>query len=324
MNFFRGDISEIVGAYFDGAKIFVVRLTEKFETVAVNADALDIEHVAEKILLVCRQRGWRTQAVGFCLRESDAVTYQTDINIPAEELDAFVISWARAHGGKDAASAFVITGGEIWMETLPRTTTDEITAAFRRRGLNLRALTVMPADLLTKTEPFRHAEFIADIVRQRKSPNFLARSSAVDWRRVSAAVAAIFFAAIVISSVKLFADYGAASAELDAAKISADSLRDDLAIKQAIDADSAELNRLNRLAAANDITPTKFNLLVNVGRVSGVHLTGIRADENFLEVEGLSDTPDAVRNYLSRVKTFAPSARLERSTEDGFTIRATT
>ena len=46
---FRENLSEVVGAYFDGEKIFVVRLTEKFETTELDADASEIEHIAEKI-----------------------------------------------------------------------------------------------------------------------------------------------------------------------------------------------------------------------------------------------------------------------------------
>ena len=47
--FFWENLSEIIGAYFDGEKIFVVRLTEKFETLEIDADASEIEHIAEKI-----------------------------------------------------------------------------------------------------------------------------------------------------------------------------------------------------------------------------------------------------------------------------------
>ena len=67
--FFRADTSEIISAYFDGEKIFIARLTEKFETAEVEANDAEIEQLAEKISRECHQRGWKTSLVGFCLRE---------------------------------------------------------------------------------------------------------------------------------------------------------------------------------------------------------------------------------------------------------------
>lgn len=330
-NFFREDFGEVIGAYFDGGQIFLVKLAEKIETTEIIADANEINHIAEKISQICRQRGWRTSAVGFCLREEDAVTYLAEIgNLPAKEIPAFVESWAVAQAGKGAAFSFVGTSGGLWMETLPRTKFDEICAAFDKCGLNLRALSLMPTDVLTKTTPIHHAEFIAEIVRRRKSPNFLARRSAVDWRKLSAAVAAIFFAAIIGNSAILWLDYRAAAEKLSAAKISLEERREELAVKEIFDSDAAELNRLNKLVTEQKISSAKFNLLLNLGKISGggVYLNKIRVDENFLELEGKSETPDAVKSYLSRVKSsVAQSSRLEKSVERDdefiFTIRAT-
>ena len=330
-NFFREDLSEVVGAYFDGEKIFVAHLSEKFEAIEIDSDGSDAEQLAEKISLICTQNGWQTSAVGFCLREGDAVTFQTEVdNVPAREIPALVESWAIAQFQKDAAFSFAKVGESIWMETLPQKTVDEFCAAWKKFGMNLRGLSVMPVDMLTKATPIDHAKFIAEVVRERKAPNILSRSGILNWKKISAAVAAIFFIALFISSTKIFLDYNAASIQLDAAKMSVNELRDDLELKNSLDADIAELNRLNKICAAQGVNPAKFNLLINLGKVAGggVHLTKIRADENFLELEGVSTTPDAVKSYLSRVKnSVASSARLESSVEnkDGdiaFTIRA--
>ena len=316
-NFFREDLREVIGAYFDGDKIFVVRLTDTLETAEIDADSSNSEHLAEKISLVCRQRGWQTKAVGFCLQEGDAVTYQTDATaVPEKEIPALVKSWATAQTGNDAVFAFMRQEGDVWMETLPRKTVDEFTAAWKKFGMNLRGLSVMPVDMLTKIEPINCAEFIAAIV-----PIVVATTPTA--RLVSAHTA--------IGSAQVLIDRRTASDDLDAAKQSVDALQSDIAIKEAIDADIAEMHRLNSLSAAQNVTPKKFNLLVNVGKATGggVHLTKIRAEENFLELEGLSATSDAVKSFLSRVKSLvAQNARLERSTEqdDGdiaFVIRAT-
>lgn len=332
-NFFREDLREVIGAYFDGDKIFLVHMGDRLNSAEIDVDDADIEHLAEKISHACRQRGWNTSAIGFCLRESNALTYSTDYySVPEKELPAFVKSWATVHSGKDALFSFVKLGNEIWMETLPRTTADEFIAAWEKFGMNLRGLSVMPADKLRKSRPFAEADFIADIVRNRKAPNLLAARSVWSFEKISAAAATIILTALIICSVKLLIDYGDVETELDAAKQSVNELHADIALKDNIDADIAELRRINSLIAAQDISPKNFNLLLNLGKVAGggVHLTKIRAEENFFELEGISVTPDAVKSYLSRVKSFvAQSARLERSTEndDGdivFVIRAET
>ena len=318
-NFFREDLGEVVGAYFDGEKIFIVRLTEKFETIEIDADGAEPEQLAEKISLACAQKGWKTSAVDFCLREEDAVTFQSDVaNVPEKEIPALVKSWAMAQAGADAEFSFAKVGAELWMETLPRAKVKEFVAAFKK------------FDLLTKVEPFDRTEFITEIVREKKSPNLLsARGGTWNFEKISAAVAAIFFIGIILSSAKLFLDYREASDKFDAAKISLEKFSEDLALKKNLDANIAELHRLNALAA--QIEPEKnFNLLINLGKIASddVRLTKIRTEENFLELEGLTDNPDAVRNYLARVRnSVVQSARLEQSSErdDGeivFVIRA--
>ena len=328
-NLFREELGEVIGAYFDGEKIFVVRLTENFESVEVDADGSEIAQLAEKISRVCTQKGWSTSAVGFCLREEDAVIYQIAVdNLPEKEIPAFVKSWAIAQTGKDAASSFTKVGAELWMETVPRTKLEEFYAAFKKFNLNLRGLSVMPVDLLTKSLPFDKTKFVAEVVRDKRAPNLL-ESDVWDWKKISFAAAAIFLIGQIIFSAKLFFDYTYASNKLDAAKISLEYLDTQLALKKNLDADIAELHRLNNLAA--QIEPeTNFNLLINLGKISDedVSLTKIRAKKNSLELEGLTDNPDNMKNYLARVKSsVVQSARTENSSErdDGeivFVIRA--
>ena len=331
-NFFREDLSEVIGAYFDGEKIFIARLTEKFETVEIDADGSEVERLAEKISLVCKQKEWKTSLVGFCLREADVFTFTSEFcNVPEKEIPALVKSWAMAQAGKDAAFSFVKVGEELWMETLSRTKLDEFCAAFKKFNMNLSALTVMPVAVLDKVAPFDRTKFITEIIRDKKSPNILsARSSVWSWKKISLAMAAIFFIVMLIGSVKILWEYNTASNKLDAAKISIDELSEDLALKKHLDADIAELHKINQLAAQIDVKQN-LNLLINLGKIAGgdVSLTKIRVEENFLELEGFAQNSDAVKNYLSRVKTSViKSARLESSSEskDGeiiFVIRAT-
>lgn len=330
--FFREEADEVIGAYFDDEKIFIVRLTEKFETVELDAYDAELDRLAEKISLTCKERGWKTSAVGFCLREEDAVTFQTEVgNLPEKEIPAMVKSWAAAQAGNDAVFSFVKVGEEIWMETLPRTRLEEICAAFKKFGLNLRGLSIMPADSSAKISPFDRTEFISEVVRNKKAPNLLkARASVWSWQRISQAAAAIFLIALTVVTAETLLNYGAASEALNAAKLAVDDLSEDVALKKAVDADIAELHRLNDLAAAQGDTSPTFNLLINLGKTAdkSIRLTTIRVDKNSFELEGLGDTPDAVKAYLDRVKDFVTQkARLESSSEreDGdiaFVIRS--
>ena len=328
--FFREDMGEVIGAYFDGEKIFIARLTKKIETVEVEAYGLEIEQLAEKISVVCKEKGWKTQAVGFCLRDQDAVTFQTEIsNVPEKEIPALVKSWAAAQAGADAIFSFAKVGEELWMETLPKSKADEIFSVFKKFGLNLRGLSVMPSDMLTKLHPYDRTEFIVEVVREKKSPNLLATQGvSFDWLKISYAAAAIFAIGIIIGSAKLFFDYSAAEDKLDAAKVSVENLSEELALKKNLDENISALRRINELAAQVEANEN-FNRLLNLGRIAdkNIRLTKIRVEENFLELEGSADDSAAIKNYLGKVKSnVASSARLESSTERDdeifFVIRA--
>ena len=328
--FFREDMGKIVSAYFDGEKIYIARLTEKFETVEVEADGSEIEQLAAKISQVCRQKGWETSRVGFCLREGDAVTYQSETTgLSEEKFPEYVKSWAQAQAGAEAKFSFTKVGEELWMESMPKTAAEEYFSAFKKFGLNLRGLSAMPADMLTKLHPYDRTEFITEVIQNKTAPNFLTQGSAWNWKRIFKTIAAIFIIGLMIISAKLFLDYNAAADKLDAAKVSVENLSEDIALKQTLDEHVAELHRLNKLAA--QVGDNKnFNLLLNLGKSSSreVRLTKIRVEKDLLELEGVTGDSAALKSYLGLVRNFvAPSARLESSKEndDGdivFVIRA--
>lgn len=329
--FFREDMGAVVSAYFDGEKIFIARLTKKFETAEVEADGAEIEQLAAKISQVCKEKGWETSRVGFCLREGDAVTFQTEIsNVPEKEIPALVKSWAIAQAGTKSIFSFTKVGEELWMETLPKATAQEYSSAFKKFGLNLRGLSAMPADMLTKLHPYDRTEFITEVILNKTAPNLLElRGGVWNWLKISKAVAAIFLIGLIIGSAKLFLDYDAAEDKLNAAKISVENLSEDIALKKMIDENVDELHRINQLAAQVDDNKS-FNLLLNLGKNSSreVRLTKIRVDKDLLELEGVTGDSAALKSYLGLVRNFvASNARLDSSTEndDGdivFVIRA--
>lgn len=184
-NFFREDFREVLGIYHDDEKIFLARLTKKFETAEVNfeVDLNDkispIEQLAEKVSVICAQRGWKTSKVGLCLREGDAITFRTNFeNVPPAEIDSAVKTWATSQAGKNAPYAFTEIDGEIWAETLTKTVSEEYISAWKKNSLNLCALTVMP-DFSEEesSEGLDKAVFVAKIVAKKKISEFACRKN---------------------------------------------------------------------------------------------------------------------------------------------------
>lgn len=329
-NFFREDTGCVVGAYFDGETIFLAR-SDTFDMTEISADDGDFLYLAEKISAVCSQRGRQPQTVGFCLRERDAVTYQSEMpNVPEKDFPALVKTWSQAQAGTDAANSFAKIDGGLWMETVPRSTVDEICAAFRKFGLNLVALSVMPAKPSAKITPLERVHFIADVAANKTLPNLIRRrGTSLNAKKISAAVAIIFLVAALVTAATTFAAWLEASNELDAASLALTELRDELALKKFFDEDVDALRRLNNLTVAVTASTT-FSLLINFGKVASgdVNLTAFRVDKNSAEIGGRATSSDAVKSCLVRVKNSVTSrARLENSSErdDGeitFAIRA--
>ena len=328
--FFREDAKEIISAYFDGEKIFISRLTKKFETAEIEADGAEIAELAEKISKICAEKGWRKISVGFCLQSTDAVTFQTEINnLPEKEIPAMVKSWAIAQAGTEAKFSFKKIGGELWMETVPKSRFEEILAAFEKFGLNLRGLSVMPGDLSEKIHPYERTEFITEVICNKSSPNLLSSGSVWNWKKIYYAASGILLIGLIICNVKLFFDYKTTSDELKAEKIIINGLSKEISLKKSSDEVTSELKRLNELAAQIE-TPETLNLLIKIGKIADktVYLNKIRAENDFLDLEGKAKTAEALKRYLERVKSSViNSARLESSTEDedgkiSFVIRA--
>ena len=327
MNFFREEPRAIIGVCVDGDKIFIGRFAERIETIEIEMDTSDAEGLAKQIALLCKRKGWKTSAVGFCLNEADAVTFQTEIaNVPAKEIPALVKSWARAQAGVEAVSAFARVGEELWMETVPRDKFEALCAAFERFGLKLRAVSVMPSSTQELT-PLERATFISTIIRERKSPNLLATGSGVNWRRLSLTLAATFLVVLIVFTAKIFSDKLTASEDLLAAQTTLESRSEDFALKQAIEDDITSLRRFNRFAA--QIPPSNFNFLLRIGKTvaDGISLTSLNVEENVLELDGIADSPSDLRDYLARVKaSVVQSAQIEITDAAGdeitFTIRA--
>lgn len=339
-NFFREDFSEVLGIYYDGEKIFLARLTKKFETAEVNFETdLDdklspIAQLAEKIAVICSQRGWRTSKVGLCLREGDAITFRSNFeNVPPDEIDSAIKTWATSQAGKNAPYTFAEVEGEIWAETLTKTLVEEYISAWEKNSIHLCALTVVPDFSEEESlDNLDRAVFIAKVVAEKKAPNLLAERIA-DWnvKKFSLTAAAIFILIFCVISAKIFYDYHQAENELEAAKKILSEESETLVLKKSLDADIAEMKKINSLLVEQQESFSKLNVLIRLGKISGgsAQLKKINATENFTQIEGLAENPDALEKYLSRLKnSFAQSVKLENtSTTDGgeinFVIRLT-
>lgn len=331
LNLFRNDFSKILGIYFDGDKIFLAYLADEIEFSEFSFDGISTEQLAEKIAAICAKNDWQNPKIAIALREGTAVTFQTEFkSVPDNEIEDAVKIWAIAHVGRDARYNSVKLGDEIWMEALPENIVEEYTSAFEKNSLQLCALTEIPDNPERQLTPFNRAESAAEIALNDAAPNILAgKISHWNFKRIALAAAAVFLLAISLTSAKLAQEYYTESKNLAAAQENLSALEELAALKENIDADAAEMRQLNELIAAQNVTADKFNALVRIGRLADgkIWLDKIKTSGGTLELEGVADTPDAVKNYLSRLKSFAQNVKLENSAvNDGqidFLIRIT-
>lgn len=330
VNFFREDLSEVLGVYYDGDKIFLARLTDKIETAEINFE-IDLnnktsatEQLAEKIKITCNKNCWKTSRIGLTLRDGTAATFQTDFkNIPANEIENAVKIWATAHVGREARYTSIKVGAEIWMEALPASIVEEYISAFGKNSMTLCAITEFP-QILSDNErpptPFNRAIFAADITKNKKSPNIITtKISTWNIKKISLASAAIFFIGIIIFSTKLSYDYFSAATRAETAQNRFNSKNDTEILMQEMDAATAKIKRLEGLISNQNINSQKFNALVKIGKISDgrIILSQIKTTGETLEIEGVAESPDAVKLYLNRLKNFiSPKVKLKNSTED--------
>ena len=342
LDFFKENYSEVIGAYFDGEKIYLSRrLNDKVENDEVNltlADGIsEIEQVAEKISVTCAKHGWKTSKTSFCLRGGTAaLTFQTHLpDIPPKEIDNAVKSWAVSVIGKNPLYSFIKeTGDEICMMTISRATAAEYISAFKKNSMNLCALTIMPPDYSLQPKiikPLTFAEYAADVVAVKKIPNLIAeRLSVWNYKKISLMIAAAFFCILFAVFGSLFYEHQSADAQVSELKARVDSLNNIAELKKIVDTDVVEMKLINSLCATQNNSAVVFNSLVNIGRIadSSTYLRKLKISVNSLELEGVTDNPDEIKNYVNRLKKFvAPNVKPGNLTStDGvtnFTIRVT-
>ena len=337
-NFFREDFSEITGIYYDDEKIYLAHRTKKFETEVIGWELyLDNENsyqeqLAEKIFMVLNQRGWQNSKVGLCLRKGDAIDFLTYFdNVPPEEIDAAVKTWAISQAGKNAPYTFTEIDDEIWAETLTKTAVDGYISACKKNSINLCALTAMP-DFSEddSAEGLDRAVFVAKVIAEKKSPNLLAEKIS-EWniKKIYLTAATVFILILSGFFAKNFWDYHTAQNELETAKKNLAEESETLILKKSLDADVAEMKKINSLLAEQQANFSKLNVLIRLGKISGVavRLKKINATENFVQLEGVAENSDAIEKYLSRLKnSVSANVKLESTaTADGgeinFTVR---
>lgn len=317
VDFFKEDFSEVIGAYYDGEKIFLARHlngTKDFaeEIFSPDKDISEIEQLAEKIFVMCSKRGWRTSKVGFCLREGTAITFQSPLNVPIDEIDDAVKSWALAHVGKEVLFTSLKFDGEIWMEAIQESTVAEFVDAWQKNSMNLCALTAKPQfndENLTPAESAEFnesAEFVADIVANLKAPNLLKnRLNVLNYKKISAVIVAIFFCALLGFSAKLAAEYYKASAQFEAAQAEVALYQNDFATKDYFESQVVELLKINDFCAAQVSSPI-FPALVKLGTIADgkTSLNKLNFSHDSMEIEGTTDDPNEIESYTRRLKKF--------------------
>ena len=327
-NFFREDFSDVVGIYHDGFKIFLARYTNKIELEEVNfeislTDEISpIEQLAEKVFMILNQRGQKNSKVGICLNDDDAIIFRTSFeNIPQNEIDSAVKVWAQAQVGKNSPYAFQNLDGEIWAETVPENLLNEYISAFEKNSIKLCALTAMPDSTLKKGSD--RAVFIAEILKEKKSPNLLAEKIE-NWnlKKFSLLAVGIFLFLILGLSAKIFYDYKVAENELETVRKNLAEQSEFVVLKKDLDENISEMKKINSVLDAQSEKFSKLNFLIRLGKISGgaVQMKKINATENFVQLEGVAEDPDAIEKYLRKLKnSVAENSKLENTSaaDDG-------
>ena len=323
-DFFKEDYSEVIGAYYDGEKITLSRhFNDTVEFAEINFvaaidEVTEIEQIAEKISVLCSQRGWKTSQMGFCLREGSAVTLQTpNINVPPNEIDDAVKSWAIAQIGKNALYTSVNKDNEIWLEAISKSTAEEYITAWKNNSMTLRALTVMPEEFGTQinlAKSIEYANFVAEVIKAKKVPNLISKYlSAWNYKKISVAIVAIFFCALLGIFVKTSCEYYTTAAQVEEISAVIAEHEDELILKNSIDENISEMKRINELCSAQFNSIPIFNALVNLGKIADgkTYLTKIKIYANFIELEGIANDTDEIKNYVSRLKSnITPNVKL--------------
>lgn len=325
LDFFKEDYSEVIGVYYDGEKLtFSRHIDDAVESAEVNFqistddETSEVEQLAEKICVLCSQRGWNTSKIGFCLREGAAVSFETPIlSVPSHEIGDAVKSWATAQVGEDSLYTSIKSGEEIWMEAISKSAAKEYVTAWQKNSMTLCALTMMPEDTslaIRLTKPLEYANFVAEVVKAKKVPNLIAENlSTWNYKKISAAIVALFFFALVGIFLKTSYDYYNAAAQLEQISAVIAEHEDELNLKKSIDENISEMKRINELCAAQPNSLSAFNALVKLGKIANgkTYLTKIKISDDTVELEGIANNPDEVKNYVSRLKTnVTPSVKL--------------
>ena len=320
-NFLREDFSEVVGAYYDGEKIYLSRhFDDDVETAEINFsvedDVSEIEQVAEKISILCIQRGWKTSKMGYCLREGGAITFQTPLGtIPIKEIDAAIKTWANAQVGDDALYDSINLEDEIWMEAVSKSTADDYIKAWQKNSMTLCALTVMPENFGTSinlTNPITYADYVADVVAIKKAPNLIAnRLSAWNYKKISAAIVGIFFCVLLGIFAQTYYEYQNVCAQVEQHQNFMDEHAEELEFKKSIDENISEMRQINAVSSTQINSLPTFNALVKLGKIADgkTRLTKIKTSANSIELEGVADNPDDIKNYVSNLKTITPNVK---------------
>lgn len=334
LNFFKQDFSEVVGAYFDGEKIYLSRrLNDTVENIDANFsishddDVSEIEQLAEKISMLCSQRGWNTSKTGFCLREGATTNFQTQISgIPSNEIDDAVKTWANSLVGKNSLYASIKYDNEIWMEAILKSTADEYVTAWQKNSMTLCALTVMPIESDSPVElikPVSFAEFVAEVVATKKSPNLLAKQlSAWNYKKISATIAALFFCAFLFFFAHAYYKYYNAAAQVDEMQADLNQHAAELEFKKLADENISAMKNINSLCAAQLNPFPQFNALVKLGTIADgkTPLTKLKTSADAVELEGVAENPDDIKNFVSRLKIITPHVKQGNfSSADGVT-----
>lgn len=129
----------------------------------------------------------------------------------------------------------------------------------------------------------------------------------------------------------MFHDLRTATENFESAQKIFNEHGEEIVLKETLEKNISAMKKINSLSETQAERNLKLNALINLGRVADgkIFLRKINTNENLMTVEGITDNPGEIKNYLGRLKSkVTPNAKLESSTtgDDGktaFTILLT-
>ena len=308
-----------------------IEILKEFD--AIDEDIIDSpsdeqmqEAFVKKAASICKDN-WQIDSVALCVDSDGIITEIGNLsNIPKNRVANTVQYQIAAAGNFEIGTylySFMETDSGTWMEGIARANSSRWIKLFQDNGLQLLALTTIPASLAAVedidlsavdsdflTRGGMKAVFAARSLALQTNPNFLLEQT-VDlqgWNYERIAKAIVMIAFLIIARIAIFDfwDYRQAQSALEYERSRVKHLEPERRKEEFIEESLAELRGRNQIIST--LSEDKFSwrsLLVHFGaiKISDVWLKEVHSSENkTVEIKGETSNYEAVAEYVKALE----------------------